>query len=351
MRAGVIGLLAAVVFGSGCGTSADDCHNTKTCPPPTDAGVTVIYVPSDAGASCDGVCVPLAPGGLGWSTQAFVGWRGPANMLSSYSCPANAPVYGGPWYADPDQSLACPACSCAAPKGSCGLPDTMTANASSCMMATDGGVPFDPPSAWDGGCTSNDAIADPMCDGGPCSITVAAITPTEIPCAPSQGVISEIVTWQTAAFTCNGQTNSGACPSAGDVCAPIAPAGFAMCVSRPGDEPDIGCPIGYPARSVLYLGADDERSCTPCECGNPQGSTCEVLVSFYADSLCTESAEVGAVKATSAGPMCVDIPAGSPIGSKSAGPTSYTAGSCQPSGGEETGSVEPKEPFTFCCQK
>jgi hypothetical protein len=46
---------------------------------------------------------------------------------------------------------------------------------------------------------------------------------------------------------------------------------------------------------------------------------------------------------------CADVPAGSALGSKSAGPTTYTPGACEASGGEPLGAAVPSQPVTFCC--
>ena len=107
----VIGLLAFVVIGSGCADAADDCHNTKTCDPPRDAGVTVIYVTPDAGY-CDGVCAPVPPAGNEWSPP-FIVWTGALDKLPNPLCPTQAPVPSSLWYSDPVQLLDCPSCSCA----------------------------------------------------------------------------------------------------------------------------------------------------------------------------------------------------------------------------------------------
>src|SRR5262249_22766239 len=98
-----------------------------------------------------------------------------------------------------------------------------------------------------------------------------------------------------------------------------------------------------------YLGADDTRACAPCTCGPPEGGTCAALVSVYADDACTQ--QIGSVTANAAGLMCVDVPQGSPLGSKEASSPTYTPGSCEPSGGGEIGSVQPTYPLTFCCQE
>ncbi len=347
MRA-VMGILAVVAFGSGCGHTIDDCRNTRTCEPPPDAGTTVIYVASDAGVKCDGVCVPLPGGSTGFYPQPFLRWDGPAMALPiKKACPSNAPVPGQSWYSTPDPAQPCPTCSCAPPTGVCMLPETVTVSASP-MCPSDAGVPFNPPDAWDGGCTTNDAIAALECDGGDCSATVGPMLPVD-ECVPNQSIIPKLVTWGFVAYSCNGKTNDGECNDAGEVCVPQPPKEFNICVSRQGDDSLIECPQGYPARSVFYVAANDDRGCTACGCDPPQGSTCSSLVSLYTDGAC--SMQIGAVTATSSSSMCVDIPAASSLGSKQASPPTYIPGSCQPNGGKATGTVQPLDPFTFCCQK
>jgi hypothetical protein len=216
----------------------------------------------------------------------------------------------------------------------------------------DGGVPFDPPSAWDGGCTTNDAIADVECDGGPCLAMVGAMAPIDNECMPTQVVVPQIVTWGSAAFGCAGETNKGTCKAPGHLCVPSPPPvsdGFSICVSRQGDETIIECPAGYPKQSVYYFGGEDDRGCSECKCAPPQNDACASLVSFYSDDTCTM--QVGSVTALSSEPVCVSIPSGAPLGSKQAGPPTYAPGTCQASGGEQTGSIQLLLPYTFCCEQ
>ena len=339
---------------SGCVHDADNCVNTRTCEPPSDAGPSVIYVVTDAG--CNGVCVPLPGDSAGFSPQPFLLWSGQVTDLPppSKQCPMNAPTPSQDWHSTPDQTpLSCPVCSCAPSMGACMLPETVSVTAlPACPSdAADAGVPFDPPSAWDGGCTTNDPIAAVKCDGGPCLTAVGPMIPVD-ECVPNQVTVPKIVIWGVAAYSCSGHTNDGACAGAGEVCTPAPPMpalGFNICVSRPGDDQNVMCPAGYPVRSVFYLSGDDNRSCAPCGCEPPQGSTCSSLVSLYSDNAC--SMQVGSVTATSSSVMCVDVPANSPLGSKQASVPTYTPGSCKPIGGGYTGSVQPTDPFTFCCQK
>jgi hypothetical protein len=350
----LVSSLVLVTLCTGCSNLADDCYNTLSCPPGPDGGPTVVYVVSDAGAPCNGVCVKDDGDSQGWSPVPFVFWQGDVTQepKDTEKCPVLAPNPSTPWYSDPQQTpVSCAPCSCAPSTGTCAPPATVTVSASPvCPSDGDAGVPFDPPSGWDGGCTANDAIPAVDCDGGPaCSATVAPTTPVD-DCVPSQPMIDTIVNWSKIAFSCTGNTNQGACANPGDICVPAPPVtpGYSICVSREGDEPAIVCPAGYPDRSVLYVSATDNRHCAPCECGEPQGSSCSSLVTLYSDEAC--SADVASVTVTSDS-MCVEIPAGVSLGSKQAGPSTYSPGTCQPSGGQPSGDVQPTVPFTFCCRK
>ncbi len=347
----MIGIFGAVMFCAGCSHDAEDCRNTRTCQPPPDAGVVVLV--SDAGVECNGVCAPALADIAGWSSEPFILWRGQAMKVPTPQCPGDTKATQF-WYSTPDQTpLSCPTCACEPSSGSCALPGAVAVGASPVCPsdAGDAGVPFDPPSDWDGGCTANDAIAAVDCDGGPCLATVGPMVPIDAECASTQAVVPKIVTWGFAAYGCAVSTNNGTCGDMSQVCAPKPPSavGFSLCVSRQTDDPLVECPPGYPHWNVFYLGADDERGCSPCECGEPQGDSCASYVSLYSDDACT--APVGSVTALSSGPMCVSIPDGSPLGSKQASPPTYAPGTCQPSGGEPTGSVKMSDPFTFCCQE
>jgi hypothetical protein len=333
-------LVAMGLLCAGCPDYAGDCHLLLNC---------------DDSSSCDGVCAPAVADLGGWSPFPFVLWQGATQDLAIAKCPEKAPRRGQTYYANPDQAtLSCPACSCAPSTGMCVLPETVTVSASPVCPSDPGGAgaPFDPPSGWDGGCTTNDEIAAVECDGGPCLATVGPMAPINAACMPVQAVASKVVTWGDAAFACGGVTNSGACDGPGAICvaAPSTlPPGFSICVSLEGNDPLVTCPDGYSNPKVFYLGGADDRGCSPCECGPPRDDSCSSLVSFYTDDACTMQA--GSVTASSSEPVCVSIPDGSPLGSKQASPPIYTSGMCQPSGGKPTGAVDPKHPVTVCCQQ
>lgn len=347
-----ISVLALALLCTGCPNSAGDCHNTLSCEP-VDAGPAVVYVASDAGVECNGVCVPGFADIGGWSAHPFMLWQGPIMKIPTTQCPQNiSPTQL--WYSIPEQaSMSCPTCSCNPSTGMCMLPDTMTLSASPVCPSDvgDAGVPLDPPSSWDGGCNTNDAIVAADCDGGSCLAVVGPMIPVNTGCTPTQAVVPKNLTWTLAAYGCAGSTNGGTCKDPGQVCAPTPPSldGFSICVSRQGDDSLLLCPPGYPSRSVYYLSGDDTRGCSACECGPPEGDVCSSLVSFYSDDAC--SVQAGSVMSLSSGPTCVSIPTNAPLGSKQASAPIYSPGTCQAGGGEPTGFVKPLDPFTFCCRQ
>jgi hypothetical protein len=165
-----------------------------------------------------------------------------------------------------------------------------------------------------------------------------------------QNVVEDTpATWGTFARACR-QSEYAMC-DASQVCLPWAdppPAGFKQCISNDGDLP---CPVTiadkYTEKHVFYTDISDTRGCTPCTCGAPSGSECSALISIYTDPACMS--QLGSATVTSATPICDDFPAGSTLGSKVAGPVTYTPGACQPGGGEPMGQAVPIWPTTFCC--
>jgi hypothetical protein len=327
----LISLGVVVALSAACEEWATDCHITKTCP-------------SDPNA-CGGVCVPVGTESYGWSRDPFLlrQVRGP--LTTPLMCPGNAGQPGFVGYSNPDQSSQCPDCSCDPPSGFCSLPPSMTASHAMCSD-TGTSVPFDPPSGWDGGCTPYNAVVSPSTQ----SVTVAPLVVNDDACMPIELPKTKLVTWGTVAYACEGVA-VGSCANSSEICAPLPPDGFTVCVNQKGDIDTtvVHCPSGYPKPYVFYLDADDQRSCSPCTCDPPQESTCSSLVTVYAESAC--SAEVGAITATSSAPMCLNVPLGSPLGSKTATPPAYSPGSCHPNGGAQFGSIHPKDPYTFCCQQ
>ncbi|MEO5731449.1 MAG: hypothetical protein ABIV93_30925 [Byssovorax sp.] len=303
--------------------------------PPYDAG------PHDAGKGCAGVCLKAPP--TAWFGPELV-WMG--DEAAAPACPESASIeaYTGHGYLD--GPIQCDACTCGPTSGSCELPATVTAASASC--AGDGsGVAHtssDPPDGWFGLCNGEDAIpAGKLCGGVPCvqSVTIAPLTPKQTGCLPNENTNVSPPPWNRFVRACAAAGPRPGCTKSDEFCVPAAPGPeFKQCVASRRDDPALNeCPPGYPERSVFYPGPAPK--CAPCGCAAPTGSTCTGEIKLYQDGTCnTPLAPPVSVDAT--GPVCVNVPPGSALGSKAASKPSYTPGSCEPIVGVTEGTV-------FCC--
>ena len=347
------GALLLVITAIGCGTNEAIIHDDYAGSGGTGgiggsggSGGVGGSSSSAIGPLCAGECAPLGP--AEWSGPALV-WMGKPSEAPE--CPASAPVVGELGSNDLTAPLVCGACSCGPPSGSCGLPTVLTAASTGCSGAAPGvtHTAFDAPAGWSGSCNATSSIAaNQKCNGVNCvqSLTVAPLTLIESPCGASTGPRRSELThaWGAVARSCNGIIE-GTCEGAGELCSPVAEPGLLRCISRDGDH---ACPGSYPDRHVFFESFTDTRSCSPCGCSAPAGSTCTALVSAYGDSAC--SALIGAVTVDASGPACLDVlPSGAALGSKLAKEPHYVPGVCQVSGGAGTGVALPTNPSTICC--
>jgi hypothetical protein len=325
----------------------DPCHRND--PPANDAGPA-----GDAGGTCDGQCVPGLP--ENWRGPALL-WVGDEAAAPHCSEVAGAPleVYTG--YGDLDAPTTCGACACDAPIGSCALPATLTAAAASC--AGDGpGVAhtsFDPPASWGGTCTASNAIpTGKLCGGVPCvqSVTIAPLTLTQGGCLPIEPAnVQAPPVWKTFARACSPMTSTAGCGTEGGACAPRAPSSkFRICTHDRGKPSELPCPAAYPDRSIFYKDFVDGRTCEPCTCGAPEGSTCTASIGLFSDGACGAPLVVPIFSIDATGPACFDInPTGPALGSKSASEPTFTHGTCKASGGKPTGEASGDVATVFCC--
>jgi hypothetical protein len=306
---------------------------------------------NEAATPCAGSCVPLS---LPEWSEAILLWHGPAAEMPL--CPSWAPVASSDYHADlvAGSGVPCGACSCDPPTGACALPTSITADSQ--PLCSGDSTTFDAPAAWTGACTAAHAIpAGKLCDGVHCvqSLSVASLGMSENGCTPSVAPAPAAGppspgTWSTAALVCVGKP-SGVCADPGAICAPVVPEpspGFLVCIERDGDR---ACPEGWPSRYVFFDHVNDDRACSPCTCSAPSGSACAGSISFFKDSACSAPLPL-TLPLDATQPNCVNVPAGSALGSKSASPLTYTPGTCQPSGGAPIGATTPAEPSTFCCR-
>lgn len=280
--------------------------------------------------------------GLSWFQFSEPGWPG--------TCPAPS-VPGLTGYAEMKvDPHTCPACTCS--PAACTLPEGIHTNAAKCSDA-DGSIaiPFgpDPAAGWEGACSDSGALpANVQCGGVPCiqSLTVPAVPfascqPASGPAAPFPAPV-----WGRMARECVLDPLSGEGCEPNQVCAPVPPEGFELCLHVVGDIPD--CPSDYPVQSVFYTGVNDARECSACQCASPEGAQCAAILSAFSGAAC--SSLVVSVLVTDAEPTCVDVPSGTALGSAEASMVVDVPGSCAQSGGAPSGHVEPSAPLTLCCQ-
>jgi hypothetical protein len=178
VRASLLVVLIAAAFG--CGTNdVTAYHDFTATGGGGGAGGGTTGTGGAGGEGCEAQCVPLAPGLWIGPLLVWIGKDGDAP-----DCPASAPIADAPMFADLNAPTVCGACTCDPPTGTCALPGTMIAAASTC--AGDGAgvahTSFDAPPAWDGSCTAVSPIAANLpCGVGNCvqSLTIEPLTLTE----------------------------------------------------------------------------------------------------------------------------------------------------------------------------
>ncbi len=306
---------------------------------------TTTETPSES--ACEGECFP-------WKSALF-------EDLSLFrivpfgepsTCPESAPLPGATVHGNLQPSpMVCPECSCA--PGACSFSEKMWVSAATCANAENSpALPWDVAPEWEGECTAEGALPPGLlCGGVPCvqSLTVSALQ--SAPCT-STSVGEEIRPaphWGLTAQECLIGPLSGDGCGVGEACISPPSEGFSLCLTRWGDDLTAEqCPVEYPRFLVVYADHEDERECEPCSCGPPEGGDCSALVSVYKDNACAQQVAAVTVTPTEAG--CVDLPAGSALGSKSAAFVQDQARACAQTGGP-TGEIVPTLPLTLCCQK
>jgi hypothetical protein len=194
-------------------------------------------------------------------------------------------------------------------------------------------VPFDAPTGWDGTCTAMDAISAAASVQAP---------PPELGftsgCSPSDDPPLKLTGGKTRSLECGTAygvgEEPGTCLRAGDTCMVPNVSGFLTCIANAGDLP---CPDGWPNKHLIF---EDAYECH-CTCGDPTGEACSSTLSVYADAACSQLLG-SATLSSDNDPVCIDVPPGSPLGSKKATPPVYQSGTCTPS-------LTKSLPATLCC--
>ncbi|MFT3764710.1 MAG: hypothetical protein QM820_04215 [Minicystis sp.] len=313
-------------------------------------GGTGASTPVDAGMDAPDFCGQCVPGqASGWSPPELV-WFG--QEKDAPKCPLVAPQADFEGYTDLDAPIDCGTCSCGAPSGSCALPTAMTANAASCALngSATPHTPFNPEVGWAGACDTNQSIpSGKLCSGVKCvqSLTIGPLALSEGACTPSEPPAQPAPVWKSFARGCHAVPLTW-CNGGASVCLGVPPPelGFRVCMYHDGDK---DCPAisPYQDKHVLYQDYEDTRACTGCTCDAPAGSTCASTITVFSDGAC--SAPLYSFTIGSTNPDCHDVPAGTPLGSKSATAPVYKPGSCTPGGGQPMGAATPAHASTYCC--
>jgi hypothetical protein len=189
-------------------------------------------------------------------------------------------------------------------------------------------------------------ISDSSTIAGAQTMTAGAMSS----CAPSsQAPTSDPATWVSQALACSAPTLDHAGCGFGQVCSPKSPGlpfGSKLCILNPSG--DVACPGPYTEKHVYYADMQDDRNCTDCTCGAPEGFCTDTTWSFFdvADSMCSNP-----VATTTTPGQCLQIPSSSSsIRYSLQLGTPTGAGACPESGGDPVGSVVPIAPATVCCE-
>lgn len=190
-----------------------------------------------------------------------------------------------------------------------------------------------------------------MCDGEPCVKSLVVQPPSIAPCVadpamPPEGASVELPAHKRAieyVAAATGQT----CGLTSNCIAP-PPAGYKLCFVANDIDVAVSCPNGWTEQQVGWRDVTNKRVCSACTCGPPESASCEVRASVYADDACTD-ARGDTTLNSNEDAKCVDLTAGTALGSKTAEILSYQAGTCAASTSELSGELELKRPVTYCC--
>jgi hypothetical protein len=287
--------------------------------------------------TCNGLCGQPGCEAFTCADQPPGGWTGPFQLYrgptaQAPACPAAATSNVLSAHLDPRQDPAqCSACTVGAPYG-----EWCFATAAA---HPDGACGGDPGSVFFGlgfcnGLGSND-YASAVGTDAPQAVYYCDASP-QTPTVPP-------LEWNTAVVGCGVPTPAanGCSPSQRCLPPPQAPFGARLCVSKSGD---VACPVlTYTARTLVYTGALDQRTCTPCGYSRSD-ITCTGTAVLYADGAC--GAAIGSV--TDFSGACLGLP-GTVGSAELVGATFTGTPSCAPTGGQPAGAVTPSGAVTVCC--
>ncbi len=149
-------------------------------------------------------------------------------------------------------------------------------------------------------------------------------------CNPSESEAVDPLTWESTIQLC-GVVESD-CGQEG--CWPEPESDAQLCIAHDGEH---GCPAGFEVQSVLHAGAEDQRSCSSCSCGEPTGLSCsglELVDAILPEHVGPVTMNGNCVLESASGELCFEPD---------------LDGACAPSGGDAVGEATPSGPTTVCC--
>lgn len=190
-----------------------------------------------------------------------------------------------------------------------------------------------------------------MCDGEPCVKSLVLQPPTIAPCvaasvmSPGDQPVDLLEHTRVIEYVSSAKGHS--CGSTTNCIAP-PPTDYRLCFVANDIDVAVSCPEGWTDRRTGWRVVTNTRTCSACTCGAPEGASCSVRASVYADDACTNERGNVMLASTDAA-QCIDLAIGTALGSKTAEVLSYQPGTCAPSTSEVLGEVTLEHPVTYCC--
>jgi hypothetical protein len=276
----------------------------------------------------NGTCAPM-PAGDGWNGPvAFLLEPGGSGLPDCSPLWSNSQDGMAGLNAPP---ASCEACGCGEPTFDCSVPTITTFTTPSCNPGTQ--EEFVTPPAF--------GVCDPFSPQDLDGFEAPAPNVVNLSCpAPSGGQPTiPNATWDEEARLCSGTTYGTGC--GGDLCVPASTT-FAVCVFQEGNE---DCPEGYPDKTVIYTGLNDNRGCSNCDCSPPNSATCVGTTQLWVgEQNCPGTSDFSVTNDGS----CVTVGRGGVVSSFEVTVAKNT-GNCNTSGGEPIGQATPTGARTVCC--
>ncbi len=260
------------------------------------------------------------------------------------SCPDGSPPEK---YLSNPGSTACTPCTCGALTGACSAARIDCSQNKDCNGATD----------WSAKFQSCSQV------GYPSELSCRLEAPAPASggsCPPSGGELSVKQPWGRWLYACGAPRTTGGGCVLGQSCAAPGSGAYSgsVCIRKAGEQ---SCPPGWSTRLVGYQDATDTRGCAACTCTPVQsGIVCSPgEYTFYDHHVCKcGSYPVCQGNKVVNSTSCVDVSnlldwsltdnKGDWGGQYTKAPA-VVAGTCTPSGGQPTGSIQTTGAVTYCC--